>query len=64
MEQTNNDRQKTYNLKDAIDMNYGNTETHVPKYVAEKNQNEALIRGLIIGFIIGVAFGFAYVLCK
>jgi len=45
-------------------MNYGNTETHVPKYVAEKNQNDALIRGLIIGFIIGVSFGFAYVLCK
>jgi hypothetical protein len=45
-------------------MNYLDIETHVPKYVAEKQEQNALIKGLIIGFFIGVMFGFAYVFFK
>jgi hypothetical protein len=45
-------------------MKYGNTETHIPIYVAEKNEQDAKIKGFIYGFLIGAALTYICSLFK
>ena len=45
-------------------MTYGNTDTHVPKYVAEKNEQDAKIKGFMLGLIIGAVLSYLFTLVK